>query len=81
MCKRSTRVDKAQTSVIHDKSNLGNLLIRLPEKLVGMRGFEPPTPSSRTKCATGLRYIPKRDAIIRAKQVFGKHKLAAARTG
>jgi hypothetical protein len=28
-------------------------------KLVGMRGFEPPTPSSRTKCATRLRYIPK----------------------
>ncbi len=27
--------------------------------LVGMRGFEPPTPSSRTKCATRLRYIPK----------------------
>ncbi len=26
--------------------------------LVGMRGFEPPTPSSRTKCATRLRYIP-----------------------
>ena len=24
-----------------------------------MRGFEPPTPSSRTKCATRLRYIPK----------------------
>ena len=27
-------------------------------KMVGMRGFEPPTPSSRTKCATRLRYIP-----------------------
>ena len=27
--------------------------------MVGMRGFEPPTPSSRTKCATRLRYIPK----------------------
>src|SRR5450759_1725707 len=24
-----------------------------------MRGFEPPTPSSRTKCATRLRHIPK----------------------
>lgn len=23
-----------------------------------MRGFEPPTPSSRTKCATKLRYMP-----------------------
>ena len=27
--------------------------------LVGMTGFEPATPSSRTTCATGLRYIPK----------------------
>ena len=26
---------------------------------VEMRGFEPLTPSMRTKCATGLRYIPK----------------------
>ena len=24
-----------------------------------MTGFEPATPSSRTKCATKLRYIPK----------------------
>ncbi len=28
-------------------------------RLVEMRGFEPLTPSMRTKCATGLRYIPK----------------------
>ena len=28
-------------------------------KLVGVRGFEPPTPSSRRKCATRLRYTPK----------------------
>jgi hypothetical protein len=28
------------------------------EKLVGVRGFEPPTPSSRTRCATRLRYTP-----------------------
>ena len=26
--------------------------------LVGMTGFEPAAPSSRTTCATGLRYIP-----------------------
>ena len=26
--------------------------------LVGVRGFEPPTPSSRTKCATRLRHTP-----------------------
>ena len=27
-------------------------------KLVGVAGFEPATPSSRTKCATRLRYTP-----------------------
>src|SRR5579863_656622 len=26
--------------------------------MVGVRGFEPPTPSSRTRCATRLRYTP-----------------------
>src|SRR5690606_26081633 len=28
------------------------------EKLVGARGFEPPTPCSRSRCATRLRYAP-----------------------
>ena len=28
------------------------------EGMVGARGFEPPTPASRTRCATGLRYAP-----------------------
>ncbi len=27
-------------------------------ELVGARGFEPPTPASRTRCATELRYAP-----------------------
>src|SRR5690349_20261962 len=31
---------------------------RKAEKLVGVRGFEPPTPASRTQCATRLRYTP-----------------------
>jgi hypothetical protein len=26
--------------------------------IIGMAGFEPTAPSSRTKCATKLRYIP-----------------------
>ena len=28
-------------------------------KLVGMRGFEPPTTCTPYRCATRLRYIPK----------------------
>jgi hypothetical protein len=29
-------------------------------RMVGARGFEPPTPWSRTRCATRLRYAPNR---------------------
>ena len=28
------------------------------QKLVGKTGFEPATPWSQTRCATGLRYFP-----------------------
>ncbi len=28
------------------------------ERMVGARGFEPPTPCSRSRCATRLRYAP-----------------------
>ena len=31
---------------------------------IGMTGFEPAAPSSRTKCATKLRYIPKMTATV-----------------
>src|SRR5262249_9783316 len=31
---------------------------RMGPAAVGARGFEPPTPWSRTKCATRLRYAP-----------------------
>src|SRR2546428_2494762 len=36
-------------------------------KLVGARGFEPPTPCSQSRCATRLRYTPtlKRQCINR----------------
>ena len=30
----------------------------LPEKMVGVKGFEPPTPCSQSTCATKLRYTP-----------------------
>ena len=30
----------------------------VPDEVVGARGFEPPTPWSRTRCATRLRYAP-----------------------
>ena len=32
-------------------------------KLVGVQGFEPWTPRSQTRCATGLRYTPKNRII------------------
>ena len=35
-----------------------NKIKPLHQNMVGVRGFEPPTPSSRTRCATRLRYTP-----------------------
>ncbi len=35
---------------------------------VELRGFEPLTPSMRTRCATGLRYSPKTGSQRRATQ-------------
>ncbi len=35
--------------------NRGNLRVLI---VVGMRGFEPPTPASRTLCSTRLSHIP-----------------------
>ncbi len=37
-------------------------------ELVGARGFEPPTPASRTRCATGLRYAPMYEKPSRSGQ-------------
>jgi hypothetical protein len=34
--------------------------------VVGARGFEPPTPASRTQCATGLRYAPTKSTELQA---------------
>ena len=34
-------------------------------KLVGARGFEPPTPCSQSRCATRLRYTPTRGGTLR----------------
>ncbi len=35
---------------------------------VGARGFEPPTPRSRTECATRLRYAPSRRITVTPKE-------------
>jgi hypothetical protein len=34
------------------------VLLYISPQPIGMIGFEPTTPSSRTRCATKLRYIP-----------------------
>ena len=48
--------------------------------LVGVRGFEPPTPSSRTRCATRLRHTPYpiRGGVI-ASQPQGRKGFARAK--
>ena len=41
------------------KKNRENL-----DKLVGVAGFEPATPASRTQCSTGLSHTPTRTRLI-----------------
>ncbi len=48
---------RSAVSITADNMNLWWFMI---SELVGVRGFEPPTPSSRRKCATRLRYTPRR---------------------
>src|SRR5215475_571409 len=52
--------------------------------LVGVAGFEPATPSSRTRCATRLRYTPtvslRESGLIAAAPVACKHRHWAWRT-
>ena len=44
----------------------GSVFENQPLTWVELRGFEPLTPSMRTRCATGLRYSP-RDGCQRSK--------------
>ena len=41
------------------------MFFQASESLVGVRGFEPPAPSSRTRCATRLRYTPRAAGLSR----------------
>jgi hypothetical protein len=55
----------------YPKQIMGYGLNRNPLKyMVGMRRFELPTPSSRTKCATRLRYIPMVRSSFFVEEVF-----------
>jgi hypothetical protein len=52
--------NKGTRSVTNGLAGAGRLRMKHASAgAVGMTGFEPATPSSRTKYATGLRYIPK----------------------
>ena len=42
----------------------GRSQVFLREKVVGARGFEPPTPRSRTECSTRLSHAPTQLAIL-----------------
>ena len=53
--------------------------LKISGKLVGVRGFEPPTPSSRTRCATRLRYTPTAPRAAPARLIVGRRRAAQAR--
>ncbi len=46
--------DETKKKTVYFQDSLFNLM------LVGVQGFEPWTPWSQTRCATGLRYTPKK---------------------
>ncbi len=49
-----------------------------PGKLVGVRGFEPPTPASRRRCSTRLSYTPTQARAYR-RAFRGPQAMAARR--
>src|SRR5438445_6272402 len=52
---------------------------KAPERMVGVAGFEPATPASRTQCSTGLSHTPTWNAAYslgcRRPQAAGLRKL------
>ena len=46
--------------------------------MVGVRGFEPPTPSSRTMCATRLRYTPTWPRKAARAAIYGRPRRCAS---
>src|SRR6185503_21156886 len=46
--------------------------------MVGARGFEPPTPWSRTRCATRLRYAPTQDVLGNRRRPCGTREASIA---
>jgi hypothetical protein len=42
-------------------------------RMVGVRGFEPPTPCSQSRCATGLRHTPNPAEIISFRRFAAPH--------
>src|SRR4029077_443288 len=52
------------TSEKHSPLNRSYLLQMIKERMVGERGFEPPTPWSRTRCSTRLSHSPTDSSIF-----------------
>src|SRR5713226_6284888 len=46
--------------------------------MVGVRGFEPPTPCSQSRCATGLRHTPDFPEILSFRLLYRVWKWAGA---
>src|SRR5271163_23999 len=62
---KNMTVYKIDTIAVDGKPEV---LFKCLKKLVGERGFEPPTPWSRTRCSTRLSHSPTRKADISLRQ-------------
>ncbi len=72
----STKITRVLVSVAAVVAAEAFRCLKLLSYLVGVRGFEPPTPSSRTRCATRLRYTPIEMADSRFAPVYIGSRIA-----
>ncbi len=62
--------------------SLQTVSVQLQASLVGARGFEPPTPCSRSRCATRLRYTPSdRGHMVTAEPILAQSTVCPAVLG
>ena len=68
------RSDETETGAFHPTTTVlfGDKSLK---SLVGVRGFEPPAPASRTQCSTRLSYTPAKAAHIAPRVGPGKAQL------
>ena len=61
--------DKQRKEVLFAMKWNSSAIFEVRPELVGVRGFEPPAPASRTQCSTRLSYTPMKLKLPRGGKV------------